>query len=133
MDYDSIIKNGRVIDGTGNPWMRSDIGISDGKITSVSELDIAQAALVIDASGLIVAPGFIDIHTHSDLTLLINSNAESKVRQGVTTEVLGNCGTSPAPTSESTLELLKKTWGPVDLIFSVEYSQMSRSYPPRVL
>ncbi|MHA2359277.1 MAG: N-acyl-D-amino-acid deacylase family protein, partial [Candidatus Thorarchaeota archaeon] len=111
MDYDSIIKNGRIIDGTGNPWMKSDVGISDGRISSVGELDISRAAHVIDASGLIVAPGFIDIHTHSDLTLLINSNAESKVRQGVTTEVLGNCGTSPAPTSDSTLELLKKTWG----------------------
>ncbi len=111
MDYDIIIKNGRVIDGTGNPWMRVDIGISDGKIASVGDLSISQAIRVIDASGLIVTPGFIDIHTHSDLTLLINPKGESKVRQGVTTEVLGNCGTSPAPTNEATLELLKKTWG----------------------
>jgi N-acyl-D-amino-acid deacylase len=111
MDFDIIIKNGRVIDGTGNPWMKSDVGVFDGKIASMGTLDISQAELIIDASDLIVAPGFIDIHTHSDLTLLINSKAESKVRQGVTTEVLGNCGTSPAPTSDSTLELLKKTWG----------------------
>ncbi|TFG99325.1 D-aminoacylase [Candidatus Thorarchaeota archaeon] len=111
MDYDIIIKNGRIIDGTGNPWMKSDVGISNGKISSVGELDTSRAEHVIDASGLIVAPGFIDIHTHSDLTLLINSNAESKVRQGVTTEVLGNCGTSPAPVNDSNLDLLKKTWG----------------------
>jgi N-acyl-D-amino-acid deacylase len=111
VDYDIIIKNGRVIDGTGNPWMKADVGVSDGKISSVGKLDNSKAALVIDASDLIVAPGFIDIHTHSDLTLLINPKAESKVRQGVTTEVLGNCGTSPAPTSDLTLELLKKTWG----------------------
>jgi N-acyl-D-amino-acid deacylase len=111
MDYDIIIKNGRVIDGTGNPWMKSDVGVLDGKISSVGELDTSHADHVINASGLIVTPGFIDIHTHSDLTLLINPKAESKVRQGVTTEVLGNCGTSPAPTSETTLELLKKTWG----------------------
>jgi N-acyl-D-amino-acid deacylase len=111
MDYDIIIKNGRVIDGTGNPWMKSDVGVLDGKISSVCELDTSHAEHVINASGLIVTPGFIDIHTHSDLTLLINPKAESKVRQGVTTEVLGNCGTSPAPTSETTLELLKKTWG----------------------
>lgn len=111
MDYDIIIKNGKIIDGTGNPWMKSDIGILEGKIQSVDQLDISQAGHIINASGLIVTPGFIDIHTHSDLTLLINSNAESKVRQGVTTEVVGNCGTSPAPTSESTLDLLKKTWG----------------------
>ncbi|KXH70063.1 MAG: hypothetical protein AM326_04585 [Candidatus Thorarchaeota archaeon SMTZ-45] len=111
MDYDIIIKNGRVIDGAGNPWMKSDVGILDGRISSVGELGISQGELVIDASDLIVTPGFIDIHTHSDLTLLINPKAESKVRQGVTTEVLGNCGTSPAPTSNLTLELLKKTWG----------------------
>jgi len=111
MDYDIIIKNGRVIDGTGNPWVQLDVGVSDRKISTVGELDASQAALVIDATNLIVSPGFIDIHTHSDLTLLINARAESKVRQGVTTEVLGNCGTSPAPTSAATLELLKKTWG----------------------
>jgi len=111
VDYEIIITNGRVIDGTGNPWINVDIGVSNGKISSVGKLDISQAALVIDATGLIVAPGFIDIHTHSDLTLLINPKAESKIRQGVTTEVLGNCGTSPAPTNKSTLELLKKTWG----------------------
>jgi len=111
MDYDIIIKNGRVIDGTGNPWMKSDLGILDGRILSIGELDISHANHIIDASGLIVTPGFIDIHTHSDLTLLINPKAESKVRQGVTTEVLGNCGTSPAPTNELSIELLKKTWG----------------------
>ena len=110
MDFDIIIKNGRVIDGTGNPWMKSDVGISEGRISSVGKLDISQTEHVIDASDLIVAPGFIDIHTHSDLTLVINPNAESKVRQGVTTEVIGNCGTSPAPICDSTLELLKKTW-----------------------
>jgi N-acyl-D-amino-acid deacylase len=88
-----------------------DVGVLNGKISKVGKIDSSQADHVIDASGLIVTPGFIDIHTHSDLTLLINPKAESKVRQGVTTEVLGNCGTSPAPINESTLELLKKTWG----------------------
>jgi N-acyl-D-amino-acid deacylase len=111
MDYDIVIKNGNVVDGTGNPSTKLDVGVLDGKISSVGQLGSPQAEHVIDASGLIVAPGFIDIHTHSDLTLLINPKAESKVRQGVTTEVLGNCGTSPAPINESTLDLLKKTWG----------------------
>ena len=111
MDYDIVIKNGNVVDGTGNPSTKLDVGVLDGKISSVGQLDTSQAEYVIDAGGLIVTPGFIDIHTHSDLTLLINPKAESKVRQGVTTEVLGNCGTSPAPINESTLDLLKKTWG----------------------
>lgn len=110
MDYDIVIKNGNVVDGAGNPSTKLDVGVLDGKISSVGQLGSLQAEHVIDASGLIVTPGFIDIHTHSDLTLLINPKAESKVRQGVTTEVLGNCGTSPAPINEPTLDLLKKTW-----------------------
>jgi N-acyl-D-amino-acid deacylase len=111
MSFDIVIKNGNVVDGTGNPSTKLDVGVLNGKISTVGKIDSSQADHVIDASGLIVTPGFIDIHTHSDLTLLINPKAESKVRQGVTTEVLGNCGTSPAPINESTLELLKKTWG----------------------
>ena len=111
LDFDIVIKNGNVVDGTGNPSTKLDIGVLNGKILSVGKIDSSQAEHVIDANGLIVTPGFIDIHTHSDLTLLINRKAESKVRQGVTTEVLGNCGTSPAPINESTRDLLKKTWG----------------------
>jgi N-acyl-D-amino-acid deacylase len=111
MDYDFVIKKGRVVDGTGNPWFEADVGISEGRISHVGEIDASDAATTIDAAGLVVTPGFIDIHTHSDLTLLINPRAESKIRQGVTTEVLGNCGTSPAPCNRSTLDLLKGTWG----------------------
>ena len=106
-----IIKNGVVVDGTGNPWFKADVGISQGKIIHVGKLTNAKAKRIIDARGLMVSPGFIDIHAHSDLSLLINSRAESKIRQGVTTEVIGNCGTSPAPLRKETLRFLKDEWG----------------------
>lgn len=97
---DIAIHNGRLIDGTGNTWFKADIGIKDGKIVKLGRLDGIQAEKVIDAKELIVAPGFIDIHNHSDHTLLSNSRAESMVRQGVTTVVVGNCGYSMAPITD---------------------------------
>lgn len=111
MTFDLIIKNGSVIDGAGNPWFRADIGIYNKKISRVGNLGTAKAEKVIDARDLVVSPGFIDIHTHSDLSLLINPRAESKIRQGVTTEVIGNCGSSPAPVRKETLILLQVEWG----------------------
>jgi len=108
---ETLIRNGIVVDGTGNPWFKADVGVSNGKIAQVGKLTYAKAKKVIDARGLVVAPGFIDIHTHSDLSLLINPRAESKIRQGVTTEVIGNCGTSPAPARKETLQFLKDEWG----------------------
>lgn len=94
--FNTVIKNGFVIDGSGNPWFRADIGIKDGRIVKVGNIKEGWIE-VIDAQGLFVCPGFIDMHTHSDFTLLVNPKAESKVRQGVTTEVVGNCGGSAAP------------------------------------
>ncbi len=110
--FDLAIKNGLLVDGAGNPWFRADIGIAAGKVVRVGGLDTSIAERVIDAEGSVVSPGFIDIHSHSDLTLLINPRAESKVRQGVTTEVIGNCGSSAAPTNKNTLSLLKDEWSP---------------------
>jgi N-acyl-D-amino-acid deacylase len=109
--FDLVIRNSFVIDGAGNPWFRADVGISDGRIAKVGRLDTMEAERVIDAGGLIVSPGFIDIHSHSDLTLLINPRAESKIRQGATTEVIGNCGSSSAPTNKETVNFLKDDWG----------------------
>jgi len=109
--FETLIRNGIIVDGTGNPWLRADVGISEGRIAQVGKLSHAKAQKTIDVHGLVVAPGFIDIHSHSDLSLLINPRAESKIRQGVTTEVIGNCGTSPAPTRKETLHLLKDEWG----------------------
>ena len=95
--YDYIIKNGKIIDGSGTPWFKSDIAILNNKIEKIAKLTEDNAKTIIDAEGLVVSPGFIDIHTHSDLTVLVNGKSESKIRQGVTTEVIGNCGSSPAP------------------------------------
>jgi N-acyl-D-amino-acid deacylase len=96
---DVVIKNGKVVDGSGAPWVRADVGIQDGKIAAVGNLEHAQAATQIDAAGKIVAPGFIDCHSHSDWSLLANRGADSTLMQGVTTEVVGNCGMSYAPVS----------------------------------
>jgi N-acyl-D-aspartate/D-glutamate deacylase/sugar lactone lactonase YvrE len=93
--YDLLIRNGRIIDGSGNPWFQGDIAIKADRIAALGQVG-ADATKTIDASGLIVAPGFIDIHSHSDWTLLEDSAAESKIRQGVTTEVIGE-STSPGP------------------------------------
>jgi len=111
MTFDLLIKNGLLIDGAGNPWFESDIGISNGKIAEIGRLTNANAERLLNIRGLVVSPGFIDIHTHSDLTMLIDPRAESKIKQGVTTEVVGNCGLSAAPIKRTNLRLLKEQWG----------------------
>ncbi|HEX8201183.1 MAG TPA: amidohydrolase family protein, partial [Isosphaeraceae bacterium] len=90
--FDLVLRGGRIVDGTGNPWFRGDVAIRGDRIVAVGRLDereIAAARRVVDATGRVVAPGFIDMHAHSDRTLLLDGSAPSKVRQGVTTEVLG--------------------------------------------
>jgi N-acyl-D-amino-acid deacylase len=94
--YDLLIRGGRIVDGTGNPWFAGDVGIRADRIVAVGHLAGATATRELDARGLVVAPGFIDLHTHSDMPLLNDGNAESKVRQGVTLDVLGE-STSVAP------------------------------------
>ena len=94
---DLIIENGQVVDGAGNPWFGADVGVKGGRIASVGRLEGVEAAQRIDATGRAVSPGFIDIHNHSDLTLLARPEADSHLRQGVTTLVIGNCGGSAAP------------------------------------
>src|SRR6185295_20023130 len=85
-----------VVDGTGNPWFAGDVAIKNGRIAAVGRLSNATASRVVDARNRIVAPGFIDLHTHSDIALLADGSAQSKVRQGVTLDVLGE-STSVAP------------------------------------
>ena len=93
----TIFKNGLIVDGSGRPGYRADVAIRDGLIIEIGALNEAPAREIIDVAGMVVAPGFIDIHTHSDLTLISNPLAQSKIRQGVTTEVVGNCGFGVAP------------------------------------
>jgi N-acyl-D-amino-acid deacylase len=97
MAWDILIRGGTVIDGSGRPGEAADIAIANGGIARIGRALSGQAARTIDAAGLAVTPGFIDIKTHSDFTLPINPKAESKVRQGVTTEIIGHCGYSVAP------------------------------------
>src|SRR5437899_186890 len=92
-----IIRGGQLIDGTGVPPVRADIGIADGRICEIGDLSAKADVPAIDAAGLTVGPGFIDIHSHSDFTLMLDPRAVSSITQGVTLEVVGNCGHGCAP------------------------------------
>ena len=105
MAFDVLIRGGRVLDGTGSPARALDVGIRQGHIARVGLLKGSQANRTIDATDQYVVPGFIDIHTHSDVGVLVEPTAECAVRQGVTTHVIGNCGDSPAPIGEKYREL----------------------------
>ena len=94
---DLLIKNAEVFDGTGTPSKVMNVGVQDGKIVSVSCSEDLKAIVEIDGAGLCLAPGFIDAHTHSDTQLYQNFSRWDKLKQGVTTEVGGQCGWSPAP------------------------------------
>lgn len=105
--YDLLIKNGQVFDGTGSAPYLADVAAVDGEIVAVGRL-AEDAVKAVDASGLAVSPGFIDLHTHSDLSFLLDPTAQSKVRQGVTLELAGNCGSSfCAPLQGAARELMR--------------------------
>lgn len=105
--YDFLITNGRVIDGTGSPYYWADIAIQDGQIVAIGKLAGSFAKQTIHAEGRVVSPGFIDMHTHSDLQLLQNPLHECKIRQGVTTEVLGHDGLGLAPITPQVAGMLQ--------------------------
>ena len=104
--FDVIIKNGHILDGSGGPWYAASIGIRGDRIAAIGKLDGAQAAKVIDASGRIVSPGFIDMLGQSEVALLIDNRSLSKLSQGITTEITGEGG-SIAPQNEKTLATMK--------------------------
>jgi len=101
--YDLIIRNGHVIDGTGSPWYSADVAIKEGRIAAIGRLGGESATRTIDAQGLVVAPGFIDMLGQSELTLLVDPRAPSKIFQGITTEITGE-GESVAPLNELMLK-----------------------------
>ncbi|MEM3404072.1 MAG: D-aminoacylase [Nitrososphaeria archaeon] len=104
-----LIKNGKIANGTGSSLFKANIYITDDKINEITNAQ-PKADRVIDADGLIVAPGFVNIHDHSDSTLLLDGRADNLVRQGITTTVTGNCGYSLAPIVDDKLDLLLKNW-----------------------
>lgn len=104
---DLVIKNGKVVTGAGNPWFRADVGVKKGLIIKVGRLS-EDAKEVIDARGMVVCPGFIDIHDHSDFTILANRQADSKVHMGVSTTVFASCGSGAAPLNEAMREEVRR-------------------------
>jgi N-acyl-D-amino-acid deacylase len=132
LKYDILFKGGRVVDGSGNTWFRADVGVVGDKIEAVGDLGSASAARKVNVKGHIVAPGFMDIHSHSDVPLLVDPHVESKVYQGITVEVVGNCGSSAAPMNMSVKAYREKYGrGGVPDDFQYDWSTM-KSYMDRV-
>src|SRR5215211_7953428 len=98
--YDIVIRNGRIIDGTGSPWYAADLAIRGGRIAAIGNLAGATARRSIDAAGMVVAPGFIDMLGQSELSILVDPHVPSKIFQGITTEITGEGG-SIAPLTEA--------------------------------
>ncbi|OWK37630.1 N-acyl-D-amino-acid deacylase family protein [Fimbriiglobus ruber] len=106
--FDLLIRNGRVVDGTGLPWVRADIGVTGDRVIAVGQIGKAEAKQTIDATGKIVCPGFVDTHVHGDLPLIVDPYHEPAVRQGVTTYIVGQDGVAFAPASPETMRYMKR-------------------------
>lgn len=138
-NFDVIIRNGIILDGLGTKGYQADIGLIKDKIIAIDQNLGTSAEIIIDATGRIVSPGFIDIHTHTDTELIVNPTADSKIFQGVTTEVSGNCGYSPFPFNQNDFEEFDKNlfesykehadWKNIDGFFNrLEKGKMSINY-----
>ncbi|HHH29411.1 MAG TPA: D-aminoacylase, partial [Polyangiaceae bacterium] len=110
-EYDWLFRNARVVDGTGNPWFEADVAVEDGRIAAIGHMPNAEADHIIDASGLVLAPGFIDVHTHIEETILKVPLGDNFVFDGVTTVVTGNCGGSKVDLEAWFAELEKEGLG----------------------
>jgi N-acyl-D-amino-acid deacylase len=113
--FDLFISGATVIDGSGAPAYRADVGVEGDRIVAIGDLAGASAATRLEAQASVVAPGFIDLHSHSDLTLLSDGRARSSVRQGITTAVVGNCGMSPTPAPPDGIDAVRRAIGIIDL------------------
>lgn len=123
--FDTIISNARVIDGTGSPWYTADVALANEKIAAIGNMVAASAHTRIDAENRILCPGFIEIHGHSDATLLINPRAESAVHLGITTECTGNCGSSLFPVTENNVSQIFDHFRPFDPEFHISWATLS--------
>jgi N-acyl-D-amino-acid deacylase len=108
MHYDIIIQNGRIIDGTGNPWYKGELGIKNEKIVKIESKIEGNADIMLDATDMIICPGFIDMHSHTDYILLIFNKLTSFIRQGITSIVIGQCGNSFAPIHPDKVEEFRR-------------------------
>lgn len=108
MSFDIVVTGGQIVDGSGRSGFAGDVGIRAGKIAAVGSLPDDEAARSIDAAGLVVSPGFIDMHSHSEICVLVNPRAESKIRQGVTTELVNQCGVSQFPLTPQSRPAVKQ-------------------------
>ena len=105
--YDLVIKGGRIIDGSGNPWFHGDVAVTNGTISAVGRVE-TEARETIDASGLVVSAGFIDAHSHGDLVLISEPEARIKIMQGITTEIVGQDGLGEAPLTDDTVDMWRR-------------------------
>ena len=122
--FDLLIEKGFVVDGSGQPGRTCDVGITNDRVVAMGDLGGSEARRTIDATGLVVAPGFVDVHTHSDLTLIVDPRAESQIRQGVTTEVIGQCGVSLAPCTDESRRARLQSMGAPDLGTWKSYAEL---------
>ena len=119
MKYDVLIRNAKIIDGSGTPWFMGDVAVAEGRIAELGKLAPAadaEAARVIDAAGRILAPGFIDTHTHLDLTPFVcnrsqDPKSQRRLQQGITSQIFGCCGIGPAPVMEESRAAWKEPSG----------------------
>jgi len=122
---DLLFKNARVLDGTGNPWFRADVGVQGDCIATIGRLDDARAATVIDVAEKFLCPGLIDVHIHTDLNLLTDPQHEASLRQGVTTHILGQDGISFAPASPDTLAYMRAYFAGINTIPNIDWNWSS--------